>query len=119
GATASWPWITKPHAIQRRGHHAASMGPRPHGRGSRRTRSWQCLPCRSFNGATASWPWITFGTGADRCYVGRLQWGHGLMAVDHNAGQDAVVTYASVLQWGHGLMAVDHGRPSCRRRLRI
>ena len=94
---------------------------------------WHAGPSRStsagFNGATALRPWT--GGCCGRCPFaevasmgprpcgrgrailpafpacgGRLQWGHGLAAVDGSASHCAYAL-SVLLQWGHGLAAVD------------
>ena len=63
--------------------------------------------CGCFNGATALRPWTECpspGFAGDE----RLQWGHGLAAVDGQSGYQPPFMFTE-LQWGHGLAAVDGG----------
>ena len=107
----------------------ASMGPRPCGRGRTRPQAGHGRAAR-FNGATALRPWTARAAGAHKgaycasmgprpCGRGRtgaarwfwrgiqkLQWGHGLAAVD-GVGGGLTAMPPLTLQWGHGLAAVD------------
>ena len=81
GAMASQPWI---HRVRRF-------------RGSR-------LYC--FNGAMASQPWIRPRTLRNRNRKSRLQWSHGLPAMD-TIPRASNPTPKGMLQWSHGLPAMD------------
>ncbi len=86
------------------GHHA-SMGPRPCSRGNfaalgelrdQFAASMGPRPCSRGNRY-----WIV-----DAGVWGRLQWGHGLAAVETGSSVTSI-TFCRELQWGHGLAAVE------------
>ena len=130
GATAFQPWIPQACPSPSLSPICASMGPRPFSRGYhsihtsrfkyqmgfngatafqpwiRTIQSYALLPSFCFNGATAFQPWILWKFEVDTPPSTRLQWGHGLSAVD--TGRAGVLKARGVtLQWGHGLSAVD------------
>ena len=124
GATAFQPW--KPGGDGQRGVQSggASMGPRPFSRGNLPLHVRDALPSSRFNGATAFQPWKLpiivngkkwspgfngatafqpwkHGVQAEDMYPHcRLQWGHGLSAVETRmAGRND--RWAKMLQWGY------------------
>ncbi len=82
GATARRPWKTGEEELTQAGVRVASMGPRPGGRGRRRSR------------VTATW------------FRAALQWGHGPEAVEDFSASPSLACQAP-LQWGHGPEAVE------------
>ena len=82
GATAFQPWKQPAWRAGTRAAGAASMGPRPFSRGNSINRSARSPTPWRFNGATAFQPWKQGArrrVGSDKL---RLQWGHGLSAVE-------------------------------------
>src|SRR5579884_3354695 len=112
-ATARWPWITYFHFLFGERLTPASIRPRPAGRGSPDAKGQGSGKDDCFNSATARWPWITSpppaafvrqagaasirprpaGRGSHYAWLAatatgfRLQFGHGPLAVDHQAGR--------------------------------
>ena len=66
GATASRPWKPRVNLVRCRGDRAASMGPRPLGRGKIEPSRWYHPAISRFNGATASRPWKLVIHSSDR-----------------------------------------------------
>ena len=60
----------------------------------------------SFNGATALRPWKGRWRDLSDVPMGKLQWGHGLAAVEGESAAPAP-DHIPLLQWGHGLAAVE------------
>ena len=85
--------------------HWASMGPRPCGRG-RRLAATQVVPLPSFNGATALRPWTAMRRacrpGEDLASMGPRPCGRG-----RRRRRGSSAKRRRRLQWGHGLAAVD------------
>ena len=98
------PWMAQRPAQGRTGDQA-SMGPRPCGRG------WCAVGERLHLGVKLQWGHGLAAVDGTSDQFGmepsaELQWGHGLAAVDGRGGRAALAELAE-LQWGHGLAAVD------------
>ena len=110
GATALRPWTAMRGAGGVLTVWAASMGPRPCGRGRLGVRRVDGL-CQG-----ASMGPRPCGRGRDESSDGALervaglQWGHGLAAVDGGQPRRPYQARTRGLQWGHGLAAVDGRR---------
>ena len=83
------------------------MGPRPFSRGNGPYRLVADLICPGFNGATAFQPWKCSLRARRGTQKQRLQWGHGLSAVEMLAIHAWGGRNCGWLQWGHGLSAVE------------
>ena len=82
GATALRPWTACRQARRAVAVRLASMGPRPCGRGRYIPAPFTAPMEQGFNGATALRPWTGVRTARCLTQAKRLQWGHGLAAVD-------------------------------------
>ena len=82
-ATASSPWRTREVHDRDGGGHEASIWPRHHRRGEPGSAGWPTSARTRFNLATASSPWRTPRRRRSAIAPKRLQFGHGIIAVEN------------------------------------